>query len=874
MPPTLPKSLTFGQWLKQRRKALGWTQEALAQRVACATVTLKKLEAQTLQPSQQLAQLLAQALGVPPTEHAAFIEFARTARSPHPAPFQLSPHQLPLAPAQRPVRLPAPLTPLIGREPEVTTAVSWLRRPSLRLLTLVGPPGTGKTRLGIEVAIALNQDFADGIIFVELAPVSEAAQVVAAIALALALRETPGQSWQTTLHAYLQAKQLLLVLDNFEQVVAAGPLLTQLLKAAPQVKALVTSREALAVYGEQELPVAPLALPKLQPLPAVPELLRYPAIALFVQRAQAVQPTFSLTAENAPAVAQVCACLDGLPLAIEMAAARVKRLSPASLLAQLQHRLAVLATGLRDLSPRQQTLRGALDWSYHLLPHTEQLALAQLAVFVGGATPAAAQAVLGYPLPPGEAFGAVVESLVNKSLAQNTAGPDPTPEAPRVALLETIREYALEKLEASGEAAATRQRHATYYLALAQTAEEALSTAQQTLWLNRLETENNNLRAALRWCLQQQLSQGLQLAIALQPFWIMHGHVSEGWTWFEAFLNQLAPQTLPVALRAQALSAAGALLDAVGNGQQADPLAEAGLTLYRELADAAGTAKAALTLAGVRLTHNHYAGALPLLHEALELYRSLQDTLGMANALNHLGQAAKEQGHYAQAQTYFEESLALNRQLGNLRGITSTINQLSIVAYWRGDYAQVIQWAQESLQTAQAMGNLTGMALALDCLGMAAYKQNNLERALAWLAESLALYQKIGNKSGQAIVFTDMGIVAQAQGHAVEAVRLHRESFLLAQEIGDKRRMAFCLEGLGTALAPTQPTLAVRCLSKAHNLRLQLQAPLPPTEQADYAQALSAAQHRLAPADFALAWEQGQNEALEALRATLQALPT
>ncbi|MEP7359350.1 MAG: helix-turn-helix domain-containing protein, partial [Anaerolineales bacterium] len=567
----------FGEYLRRRRGALELTREALARRAHCSASSLRRLEAGDLRPSRDLAQTLAAALEIPLPQHAAFVQFARGESTT----FDLPPAPgAPPAAAAPPLNLPAPLTSFVGRRRETAALGRLLAEPDVRLVSLTGPPGTGKTRLSLAVAQQAAPAFPDGVYFVPLAPLREPALVLPLIAHTLGLREPAGgaEVLRLALREALRPKRLLLVLDNFEHLVEAGPLLTDLLSAAPGLKALVTSREPLHLYGEHEFPVPPLELPDVRRLPspqAYTYYARYAALQLFQQRARAVQPGFKLTIHNAPDVARICAWLDGLPLAIEMAAAQVKWLPTEQLFQQLSRRLETLTGGPRDLSPRQQSLAGAIDWSYHLLSPAEQHLFNHLGVFVGGCDAAAAGAVAGMSsVAPG------LQTLVEKSLLRYLP---PAGGEARYELLESLREYALERLEACGELAAARAAHARHYAALAQTARPHLLVGgDQQTWLNRLETEHDNLRAALAWSIATSGQAGfaLELAEAMGHFWNVRGYVSEA----RAGLQQvLALEAEPSPLRGSALNEAGWLAQLQGDYDAARALHQQALALHQAL---------------------------------------------------------------------------------------------------------------------------------------------------------------------------------------------------------------------------------------------------------------------------------------------------
>lgn len=531
---------SFGRWLQARRKALDLTQNDLAQHIGCSVVTIRKFEAAERRPSKQIAERLAVYLAIPLEEHAAFIRFARGQLTPTPPPgSEHSATPAPWrAPSVHPTNLSVPPIRLIGREPDVAAVRDYLLRGEVRLLTLLGAPGIGKSRLGLQTAASLVEQFRDGVFLIELASIEDPDLVATTMAQTLGVVSAENQPTFASLAQFLKNKQMLLLLDNFERLVAAAPLLTELLAACPDLKALVTSRMPLHVQGEWHYPVPPLALPDLARLPDVETLSHYSAVALFVQYARAVQPDFTLTSANAPAVAAICARLDGLPLAIELAAAYSRLLSPPDLLERLMDGptlLQLLADGPRNLPAHQRTLRDTIDRSYHLLGPEEQKLFLRLAVFVGSFSLAVAEAVTNATHDLSTNIIRGVEALLDKSLLQSQK-----PEAgePRFGMLVIIREYALERLKRSGELARIQRQHGGYYLRLAETSEPHHSREEQTVWLNRLERDHDNLQAALRWALDRgEMRIALRLSVALDRFWLMQGHQNERRKWHELVLT-------------------------------------------------------------------------------------------------------------------------------------------------------------------------------------------------------------------------------------------------------------------------------------------------------------------------------------------------
>lgn len=782
-------SISFGRRLKQLRKLHDLSQADLARRVGCAEVTVQKIETGVLRPSRQIASRLADHLGLDAQERTAFVEAARAAGLP-----------LPPSPQRPGHHLPIPTTPLLGRATHVAAARSLLLRADTHLLTLLGPPGIGKTRLGIQVAAELAGAFADGVWFVALAPITDPDLVATAITQTLEVESRGDRSIVAHLNEYLRDRQLLLVLDNVEQVLAAAPLIGELLARAAGLKVLATSRVALRAYGEREFLVPPLACPAAhdtqaslsvdsrkgaadEALPGADSAARplsltrigqFPAVELFVQRVQAIRPDFVLTETNAPAVAALCARLDGLPLAIELAAARSKIFAPEELLERLEGRLSaqpshgaaleLLIGGARDLPPRQQTLRAAIDWSYHLLGASEQALFARLGVFVGGWTADAAEALVtasGAMLDPAQVRNGL-ESLLDSSLLQQEWKPS---DKRRFSMLETIREYALERLVESGMLDQTRQQHASYLRALAEAAAGELWGAGQSAWLDRLEAEHDNIRAALAWSLSDaerpagheerppasgllasRAEAGLHLAGSLVWFWHFRGYWSEGRRWLAALLELSREAQTPqlAAARAKALFAAGALAWAQRDYEVARVRLIESIALARALPDSLTQAHALGMLGLVAIYEGNSAAAVEPLTASLELFQQAEDPAGSALTLIRLGIVAELEGILTTAIARFEEALALFRGTGSRWGIATALANLGDVAQMQADWERSAALYRESLPYYHELGSKWYVANALVSLAFAAGKLGDWARAVRLLGAVEALLDMIG----------------------------------------------------------------------------------------------------------------------------------
>jgi predicted ATPase len=740
--------------------------------------------------------------------------------------FQLSMAGLPTDfPALRtagvvPINLPAEPTRFIGREHEIKAALSLLQRSDTRLLTLSGPGGIGKTRLGLRVAAESLDMYADGTFYVELAPIASPDLVMPTVAKIVGVPETANRPITASLKEHLKEKQVLLVLDNFEHVIAASGYIADLLSACPSVKALATSREALRVRGERQLQVPPLALPARAE--AAEQLSRYEAVRLFVERAQAVKIDFALSDQNAAAIAEICRRLDGLPLALELAAARINVFSPHAMLARLERRLALLVCGPRDLPARQQTLRQAIAWSYDLLSREEQTVYRRLAVFAGGCTLDAAETVGGGASTEG-ASGmdvlAMMVSLVDKNLVRRIE----TSEEPRFAMLETIREYALERLGETDEAHPLRLRHAEYYLALAEEAEPGLIGTTQASWLDLLADEQDNFRAALRsLTIAGHVDEGLRLSAALRRFWRARGYISEGRERMTELLSLAAPVSAR-ASRAKALHAAG--------------------WLAREQGD--------------------YTDARILIEESLGIFRDLQDPRGIGWALVDLGFITRYEGDYDAANSLLEESVLLLRQADDMEGLAAALGNIGLIARDRGDADTAETHLTESIALWRKLGDRVGYGWALTALGMVARARGQREVARERFQESLAVWRELNDRQNTANLLSSLARLACDEGEHVVARAHLSESLCIFVQIGDRRGIAFVLEGFASlASAERQPSRSICLEAAARALRSAIGAPAPPAWGADVQRSIEIAAAALTPEARATAFARGQTMTL------------
>jgi predicted ATPase len=720
--------------------------------------------------------------------------------------------------------LSAPVEPLIGRHHEAITLRDLLTNPDVRLVTLTGPGGIGKTRLAQHVAAELQGYFPHGVFFVPLALLATPDLVIPTIVQVLGLADVGGRPLATRLYEYVRHRSLLVVLDNFEHLLPAALEVANLLAAAARLNLLVTSRAVLRLRGEHVVALSGLAIPDPDRPTRVADLVHHGATRLFVDRASAPSSHFAVADESAPAIAAVCRRLDGVPLAIELAATRARLLSPQELLAHLESTLGalpLLVGGARDLPARQQTLRGAIGWSYDLLDPFEQRLLQRLAVFDGGCTPAAVGALyerLGDgPFDALPALGA----LVDQSLLRRQQSPGSGQRAGsvlRFRMLETIRAFALERLAASVEAAAVRRAHAESYLALAEDAAPNLTTGAQALWLERLDLEQENLRAALTWSLDQgEVETALRLGSALWRFWYTRGYLSEGRRWLDRALA--ADTGAPTRARAMALAGAGIL------------------ACYQ----------------------SDQGGALALCRESLAIYQALGDRAGVAAALTGLALVARMGGDYPAARALYGEMLGIQRDLGDVWGVAYTLTYTGIAAWMHGGAADARRPIEEGLALFRQSGDRIGTARALTIVSEMARTDGDVPAARASATEALAIMRELGDRLGATRALFHLAEVASLESDHARALGLHAECALALEELGDATMLAPCLESLAwsvAALGRCGPAAAV--LGAATALRERSPRAAQPLYRAQLERTVVAARAALGDAAFEAAWSQGQ----------------
>ena len=794
--------------------------------------------------------------------------------------------------AQSPAHnLPSQLSSFIGREHEIAEVKRLLA--ASRLVTLTGMGGCGKTRLAIKVAAELTGDYPWGVWLVELAALMEPAFVPQTVASSLGMVEQPCCSFTETLTDFLRSKRLLLILDNCEHVIGAcAELANFLLQTCPHLVILATSREALGITGEFTFPVPPFSLPESHSPLSLEALLRSEAVRLFMDRVVAVQPSFELTNHNAKSVVQICQRLDGVPLAIELAAARVKTLTVEQVAARLDDRFNLLTLGSRTAMPRHQTLRAAVDWSYELLSEKEQILFRRLSVFAGGWTLEAAEAIgkdealvnwregmkdesrssasrfhpSAFRLHPSEVLDLLTQ-LVNKSLVlvKDREG------QARYRMLETIRQYARDRLLELGESEPVRDRHLEFFCKLVEEAGPHLRDLEQVAWFNRLEADYDNLRAAIEWSLEDadvdanagasaRAEVGLRLAAAGSWFWSLRDHRSEASVWLDRVLDRNpAPSGSAKADRAEVLCSAGFLASWRRDLERAISLSEESLALFRELGEEGGVGRAIQNLAGVANNQEDYSRGRRLAEESAAILRKVGDKGGLVWTLHALGDATLRQRDYARAGDCYQEALALGREIGDLASIAMLLPDLGQVFQFQGEYERAIPLLEESLNLVRQLGSKAGIPYTLAQMGQVALHQGDVEKAVVWCEESLGVLRELGYRESIHWPLDLLGIAACQLGEYERAAAFFKEALTSNRRFGYRQGIAENLAGLG-AVAAGQGQLepAVKLFGAAQALLDPIGTDLGPADREQYDHYIAVVRSQLDEATFAKAWAEGQ----------------
>ena len=836
----MQEEISFGVWLRKQRRALDLSRQAFADQVGCAEVTLRRIETGTLKPSKELANVLIEKLGIPESERSKWISFARGVAD------------VPLNPIpssnQHTTNLPTPLTTFIGREKEQSQVIKLIAKH--RLVTLTGSGGVGKSRLAIKVSEQLLSDYANGVWLLELAPLSDPVLLPQTASTLFGLTTQSNLPFTDLLINFLRAKTALLIFDNCEHLLeSCAHLIEALLKNCAQLKILATSREPLDIMGEAIYRVPSLELPDLEQAPNA--LRDSESISLFVARAQLVQFDFSITSKNSLQIAQICKRLDGIPLAIELAAAKIGILSIEQIVKQLYESFDLLSGGSRTALPRHQTLRASIKWSWDLLTEAEQILMRQLSVFAGGWTLEASQSVCD-----GDVLY-LLNSLVNKSLIvmHQRAEADV-----RYSFHVTIRQFAQEKLLEAGGSEAARNKHLAYFVELAEQAKPELYRSNQVFWLNKLEDELDNIRMALEWALITDPKSGLSLIVASRFFWDMRGNAQEVESWLEQLLEHYND---PDSLRVKGLNLYSGVLQGRGNLTEAQKIINQSLELSRAISDKAGEANSLWSLGTAISFQGNFREGLQIVEQSLTFFQLLGDKLGQALAMGWLSQRL---GDLKRSKVLLSESLRLYREFGHLLGIAECLRELALRMIWEGDFSLSVPLLKEAHTIYRQLGNgnKTGEAEVLGCYGTLAYWKGDYQQACAYHKESLELNEILGNYYLASWAGVNMAYALLRQGGISKATEIFQLWLQRSYQSKDIDLVIYTLEGLASLYVnQEQFERATRLFAWTNMMRVNLDNQNPPVEQNSIEHDLMVIHAQLSDEEFSKFSEEGRAMTIE-----------